>query len=306
MSELSSDKNNLEIGRILINRHYYTKYVVCEKSPAHPMFPAYGSRYKSLDLETLKYIFHDARFLYWDGDGIGIRVEILNQIFEGDLDELIKIADQKVLEDEARKDKAKKENDLLIEKGSVLWAAHCPSYAKAVIVAEHDVDECDSMTDYFSTSVSERVVLGFSTHTKDSFAEMRKFATVIPETSHLTENNKEWEHREKYSMGHGYYLKRGGRYSTGWLIRKKKIYKPDEFYLSLGKRCIFSDQATNKLDTGRREESVSCVEYSEYKGNPIISLQVNGKPFSFGISKAAAVLEHFEDIKRFVESNRKD
>lgn len=28
------------------------------------------------------------------------------------------------------------------------------------------------------------------------------------------------EHREKYSMGHGYYLKGSGRYSSGWIVRK--------------------------------------------------------------------------------------
>lgn len=28
------------------------------------------------------------------------------------------------------------------------------------------------------------------------------------------------EHREKHSMGHGYYLKRSGRYSSGWAVRK--------------------------------------------------------------------------------------
>jgi hypothetical protein len=28
------------------------------------------------------------------------------------------------------------------------------------------------------------------------------------------------EHREKYSMGHGFYLKASGRYSSGWIIRK--------------------------------------------------------------------------------------
>lgn len=28
------------------------------------------------------------------------------------------------------------------------------------------------------------------------------------------------EHREKYSMGHGFYLKASGRYSSGWIVRK--------------------------------------------------------------------------------------
>ena len=35
------------------------------------------------------------------------------------------------------------------------------------------------------------------------------------------------EHREKYSMGAGYYLKAAGTYSTGWLVRKQS-YDLDE------------------------------------------------------------------------------
>jgi hypothetical protein len=33
------------------------------------------------------------------------------------------------------------------------------------------------------------------------------------------------EHREKYSMGHGYYLKASGRYSSGWIVRKSGLPK---------------------------------------------------------------------------------
>lgn len=45
------------------------------------------------------------------------------------------------------------------------------------------------------------------------------------------------------------------------------------------------------------------AEIGEFKGHPIIKLarDENDKyPFSFGLSKAKLVLEHFEDIKRFV------
>lgn len=31
------------------------------------------------------------------------------------------------------------------------------------------------------------------------------------------------EHREKYSMGHGYYLKGSHRYSSGWIVRKVEL-----------------------------------------------------------------------------------
>lgn len=50
------------------------------------------------------------------------------------------------------------------------------------------------------------------------------------------------EHREKWSMGAGYYLKDGGRDETGWAIEKVKKYREDwseEYYIAIAKRCIF-------------------------------------------------------------------
>ena len=41
----------------------------------------------------------------------------------------------------------------------------------------------------------------------------------------------------------------------------------------------------------------------DYKGHPTISLELaNGRPFTFGLAKAAAILAHAEAIGRFVES----
>jgi len=47
-------------------------------------------------------------------------------------------------------------------------------------------------------------------------------------------------------------------------------------------------------------------ELSEFKGNKVIVLKrdENDKyPFSFGIAKAKLILQHIEDIKKFVEDN---
>lgn len=95
-----------------------------------------------------------------------------------------------------------------------------PAWAKRALFAAYEVSECDYMTDYFSTRTTRTVFLGWSKTTKDMFAEMRKAAALLPETAHLAENNKAYEHREKYSMGAGYYLKASGRYSDGWKVRK--------------------------------------------------------------------------------------
>ena len=78
------------------------------------------------------------------------------------------------------------------------------------------------MTDYFAYGTDRTVILGFSTHTKDLFSEMRKYAANFEETAYLVEENKEYEHREKYSMGDGFYL--GKSKYSGWVVKKERFY----------------------------------------------------------------------------------
>ena len=68
------------------------------------------------------------------------------------------------------------------------------------------------------------VILGFSTHTRNLFSEMRKYAANFEGTAYLAENDKEYEHRENYSMGGGMYLERN-KYS-GWTISKRTDLRP--------------------------------------------------------------------------------
>ncbi len=53
---------------------------------------------------------------------------------------------------------------------------------------------------------------------------------------------------------------------------------------------------------------MALVEESEYKGNPMIVLK-NGPedryPFQFGLKKAKLVIEHIEDVKKFVAKHDK-
>ena len=49
---------------------------------------------------------------------------------------------------------------------------------------------------------------------------------------------------------------------------------------------------------------MAIVEEGEYKGNPLIVLKRTEEdryPFQFGLAKAKLVLEHFEDIKKWVK-----
>lgn len=100
---------------------------------------------------------------------------------------------------------------------------YAPPWAKAAIVAELDQDDSDSMTDYFNHKTLRTVVIGWSKHTRDLFPELRKAAATFPETADLADAPESAEHREKYSMGAGYYLKRGWRDSSGWCVKKRSL-----------------------------------------------------------------------------------
>ena len=52
------------------------------------------------------------------------------------------------------------------------------------------------------------------------------------------------------------------------------------------------------------EESDSGVQYGEYKGHATITLPYGNKGFSFGVTKAQAIIEYLEEIKKFVEENK--
>ncbi|HAX61915.1 MAG TPA: hypothetical protein DCX95_05095 [Elusimicrobia bacterium] len=55
-----------------------------------------------------------------------------------------------------------------------------------------------------------------------------------------------------------------------------------------------------------RKKGGAMVELSEFKGNKVIVLKrdENDKyPFSFGVAKAKLILQHIEDIKKFVADN---
>lgn len=73
-----------------------------------------------------------------------------------------------------------------------------PTDAQAVIIACEREDESDSQTDYFSSRTMRTVILGFSTHTKNNFQEMRNHAGNFDETAYLTEKNEDYEHRGRF------------------------------------------------------------------------------------------------------------
>lgn len=72
-----------------------------------------------------------------------------------------------------------------IEKGRALWAKLAPAGCQFVIVAEKICDDSDPMTDYFGEHTEDKIILAFSKHGRDLFAEMRKAAAKFGGTAHL-------------------------------------------------------------------------------------------------------------------------
>ena len=197
------------------------------------------------------------------------------------------------------------EREAATARGKALLDAKRPAWAKAVIVASRVEDKSDLMTDYHGSTAHDTVIIAWSKHTRDLFAEMRKAAATFPETAHMgpgcdiyrarvvlvddvnsnggayyAGNESHWhhelygegrsdprqfsteaearafvegspepepitfqvsgggsqvvnfawdisresvEHREKYSMGHGFYLKAGCRNWDGWEVSKQGL-----------------------------------------------------------------------------------
>ena len=133
-----------------------------------------------------------------------------------------RIAKEKSNEKQAEKER----NEQLRAIGKERLQAIIPSDTKAIIIAELHEDESDSMTDYFDYKTVRTVILGFSSHTKYLFSEMRKYAANFDETAHLAIEKKEYEHREKYTGGAGYYL--GNSIYHGWIVKKAVYYNGRE------------------------------------------------------------------------------
>ena len=257
-------KNELPIGTILqLNGYDNPKYVIVKNLGIDERFQGYGARYVTVKLEDFSFGQQDA----FSMDHIDTKKDNrIHMYFTSEImpaDEVLEIWEKAKQKEKAQKEAQAKAAEIAKAKearGRELFAKFIPETAQALIVAECEIDKCDLQTDYFATSTSQTVILGWSKHKRDIFSEMRKFADRIPETAHLkeppavdsnrepkTESNKSWwhpadEHREKYSMGHGYYLKAEGRYSSGWLIRKITKYREDwseYLYRSLAERCVF-------------------------------------------------------------------
>lgn len=171
---------------------------------------------------------------------------------------------------------------------------YAPAWAEAAIVAEYHEDRSDSQTDYYGSTTTRTVVIGWSRHTRDLFPEMRKAAATFNETAHLADAPANAEHREKYSMGAGFYLKNGWKNSTGWAVKKTRIK-----WLGTG-GLEFSDAAKGITAAPTVETAAPIVGASNAAGMFAIERHTHTKKgFDMFICTMAERVER-EDFDRFL------
>lgn len=213
-------KQLVEVGQIIqLEGYSYDSYVVYEITKDD-----WGITYKLINLRTKELNTADILRPLKEKFGIGFYYDSENPQFVDSFEVAILLQEAKQKKqqeaDEAEKERIRVEEVKTI--GRIRFAEIFPEDAQAVIVARLKQDDSDRMTDYYAHSVQRTVILGFSKHKRDLFSEMRKHAPNFAETAYLSEFNEDYEHREKWSMGDGYYL--GESKYSGWIIEKVPVY----------------------------------------------------------------------------------
>lgn len=223
--EIDTEKQVVKIGQVIHMEGYsYHRYVVYDI--AHN---AHGIHYKLIDLTD--YLFYGTEIIrpLSQKFGIGYYYDENNPTFksEDELKAIIQKAEDKKAEDDRQAEQERIRTEEVRAIGRKRLSEIIPTDAMAMIVGRLKQNDSDSQTDYYASSVQRTVILGFSKHTRDLFSEMRKYAGNFEETAYLSEYNEDYEHREKYSMGDGYYL--GEKKYSGWIIEKVRLYNRERF-----------------------------------------------------------------------------
>ena len=259
-------KQVVEVNQVIQMEGYsYDRYVVYEIRKND-----WGIAYKLINLRTKEFQTADIIRPLNEKFGIGYYYDSENPEFMDSFEVtmLLQQAQQQKKAEEAEAEQEKNRVEQVKEIGRKRFAEIFPEDAQAVIVARLRQNESDSQTDYFAHSTQRTVIIGFSKHKRDIFSEMRKHASNFEETAYLAEPNEDYEHREKYSMGDGYYL--GESKYSGWIIEKAPVYKREntieEFAYTAGNEDNIhiskADTTTPSKPTGESKDGCTLVEYS--------------------------------------------
>mgnify|MGYP003669570331 FL=1 len=179
------------------------------------------------------------------------------------------------------------------------YADKVPAGSKAVIIANLISNQSDLQSDYHGSTTTKTIILGFSKHNRDLFPELRKACAGVEEVQHLAikpekpeDANEYWtptdEHREKYSMGHGFYLKDSYQHSDGWEVTKVSLdpenpskglpvgrWEAGRTVAAVAKKSTASESiSTNLID------ALATVEHEKREGTKagFIEILFDGKP----------------------------
>ncbi len=223
--EIDTDKQTVEVNQVIqLEGYSYDKYVVYEIAKNQ-----WGITYKLINLRTKEFGTSDLIRPLSEKFGIGHYYDDKNpqSLDAFEVAVLRQEAQAKADSDAKAEQQEKQRREQVAAVGRERLKGIIPAGAQAVIIACEREDESDSQTDYFASRTVHTVILGFSTHTKNNFQEMRNHAGNFGGTAYLTEKNEEYEHRENYTGGHGYYL--GESKYHGWIIEKEQIYDREHF-----------------------------------------------------------------------------
>ena len=265
------DIQTVSVNQVVVLEGYsHDSYVVYEVTR-----DKWGITYHLINLRTHEFHTSDLIRPLSEKFGIGMYYDDANPKFLDPLETvaLLSKAGEKKTEDDRKAEEERQRNEHTAKIGAERLRPLIPSDAKAVIVGELRVSECDSYTDYYDYRIERTVILGFSTHTRNLFSEMRKYAANFEGTAYLAENDKEYEHRENYSMGDGMYL--GKHKYSGWTVEKEPICDLEKFIERYAHTA--GDEANLCMKAPQRETeaqqptatadlsalSLEIVEYSE-------------------------------------------
>jgi hypothetical protein len=235
---------SLEVGQIIWLNGYGQNKFSHERVAVYKVEAGINghSKFYTVNLDTFVKSFRNAWEVKHESQifGIGTYYTTGDMATPEEIENALAISDQKATEKKLKDEEANRITEERRIKGTEVLKQLIPSWAKAVIIACERENESDPMSDYFSSTTVRTVILGFSKHTRDLFPELRKAAanfegtkkySVEPEYTGKPEDKEYWrpedEHREKYSMGSGYYL--GESKYNGWIVKKVKIFNLDSF-----------------------------------------------------------------------------
>lgn len=190
-------------------------------------------------------------------EGETLSIEEVNVLVEAATIWLEMQEQKEILKAEA--DKQYKQNAIL--EGSKI-ISEIPTHAKCVIVAELKQNDSDYQADYFASSVQRVVYLAFSSHDKNNFAEMKKAAATFEETAIFNTEGDEYENRENYSGGSGYYL--GESKYSGWVVRKYQTPSLETLQIAAFEgrfKCELTEESVNVAPVEVEAGKIQVIEY---------------------------------------------